>query len=197
MQRLIHVENLNISNRERKIKRTIMWVTVATLAWVIPLTHDYTLRVVYEQTTPLSSSREKKGPENAGDTLPAGTDRVSGGVPTGHDEKIAIIKQAAQKYGIDWKIIFAICKKESNCDSSATGDGGTSFGAYQIHRPAHPDVSVEHARDFAWATDFTAKRLKAHAWMGEDEMVRSHNGLVADHRNDYYVRDVKSIIAKI
>ncbi len=111
--------------------------------------------------------------------------------------RVNTIKRIAKEYGIDWKIIAAICKKESRCDSSRIGDNGRSIGAYQINRPAHPDVTIENAKDFEWSTDFTANRLKKNEWMGEDEMIRSHNGLYADHRNDNYVSDVKSIMKSL
>lgn len=105
---------------------------------------------------------------------------------------LSIIKKTAEKHGIDWKIVQAICQKESQCDSSKTGDSGKSWGAYQIYSVAHPEITESQARDFEWATEWTVKRLKAHAHLGEYNMIRSHNGLVT--WNDYYVDDVYSIM---
>jgi hypothetical protein len=121
---------------------------------------------------------------------------VEGGGNSGQDESpLSIedkIRKVAEKYEIDWKILKAICIKESNCDSSRTGDGGKSWGAYQIYSVAHPNITEEQARDFDWSTEWTAQRLNAHKHLGEYEMIRSHNGLVT--WNNYYVDDVYKIM---
>ena len=151
-------------------------------------------------------SWDARQPQNTSGSLPMAAENgneVENGV-LATDYKIKIIKEASKKYGIDWKIVYAICEKETRCnpdiDCKTKGghcDNYTSVGAYQIHRPAHPDVTDEHAKNFKWSTDFTANRLKKNEWRGEDEMIRSHNGLYADHRNDYYVEDVKKIMKSL
>lgn len=57
--------------------------------------------------------------------------------------------------------IFALVSCESNYDSSAVGDHGTSFGLAQIHLPAHPDVSREMALDPEWSLNYIIREFKA------------------------------------
>ena len=108
--------------------------------------------------------------------------------------QVEVIKKVAEKEGIDWKILYAICKKESNCTANRVGDGGRSFGAFQIHTGYHPSITWEQATDLEWAAEWTAKRLKRHAHLGEYTMIRSHNGLVKNNANAYYVEDIYRIM---
>ena len=66
--------------------------------------------------------------------------------------------------GISWKtwlnmypVLEAVVKCESNYNPAAVGDHGKSIGIFQIHLPAHPDVSRAEAKDpwfsLAWAID--------------------------------------------
>ena len=41
----------------------------------------------------------------------------------------------------------AIAKCESGLRTTAVGDGGKSFGVWQIHLPAHPDITAQQACD--------------------------------------------------
>lgn len=50
---------------------------------------------------------------------------------------------------------------ESGWNPGASGDGGTSFGAYQIHLPAHPGVTEAQAKDPAFATRYMLKAYEA------------------------------------
>ena len=56
-----------------------------------------------------------------------------------------------------WPELEAIAKCESNFNPKAIGDHGKSIGVFQIHLPAHPDVSKVQALDpfysLAWAID--------------------------------------------
>lgn len=109
---------------------------------------------------------------------------------------IGTIKPIAEKYNLDWKILVALCLKESQCRADRVGDSGWSFGYYQIHQKYHPNT-IKCAKDLECATEWTAKRLKRHENLGTREMVRSHNGLVANNANAYYVEDVYEIIEKL
>jgi hypothetical protein len=112
------------------------------------------------------------------------------------DASRTLIQKVAAREGIDWKILYAICKKESNCEDRI-GDGGKSIGPFQIHTGYHPTISPEKAKDLEWSAEWTAKRLKRFAHLGEKEMVRSHNGLVPNNANAYYVEDVYQIISNL
>lgn len=43
---------------------------------------------------------------------------------------------------------------ESGMDPNSVGDQGTSYGAWQIHLPAHPEATVAKAEDPIWAANF-------------------------------------------
>ncbi len=51
-----------------------------------------------------------------------------------------------------------------NCESGfnplAVGDHGTSYGLWQIHLPAHLDVTKEQALDPVWSTRWAMAQLK-------------------------------------
>lgn len=113
------------------------------------------------------------------------------------DSKLQTIKRISTEHDMDWKVVKAICDVESNCNSDRVGDNGNSFGAYQIYRPAHPNITHDQACNFEWATEFTVKRLKRHENMGREEMIRSHNGLPSDMRNMWYVDRVKNRISQL
>lgn len=109
---------------------------------------------------------------------------------------IEAIQEVASKEGIDWKILYGICKKESNCNPDRVGDNGNSYGAFQIHQKYHPGT-IECAKDLKCSAEWTAKRLKRHAGLGEWKMIQSHNGLLANNANAYYVEDVYEIIENL
>jgi|GEM_PF-5901442 len=96
-----------------------------------------------------------------------------------------IIKRVSEEYGIDWKMIYAVCLVESNCDTGRVGDNGKSFGAFQIHLPSHPDITKEQATDFEWSLRWTIEHGLKYA---DDPEVfyRNHNGLYKT-TNDWYV----------
>ena len=65
--------------------------------------------------------------------------------------QIALYAQTAGFTGTGLVNATAIALAESNGDPNAIGDGGTSFGLWQIHTPAHPEVSAAMAFDPATA----------------------------------------------
>ena len=107
-----------------------------------------------------------------------------------------IVKSVASKYDMDWRILWAVCKVESNCNSDRIGDSGNSYGAFQINLPSHPNITKEQAFDFKWSADWTAKRLKNNEWRGRDEMIRSHNG-IGKKTNQWYVSRVLEEYSKV
>lgn len=64
----------------------------------------------------------------------------------------AVLKLATSVGFPDPKMATAIACAESRCNPRAIGDGGTSFGLWQIHRSAHP-----------WATDLFNPESNARA----------------------------------
>jgi hypothetical protein len=54
---------------------------------------------------------------------------------------LASLRQLARSAGFpDVDTAAAVAMAESGGNPSAIGDGGTSFGLWQIHLPAHPEV---------------------------------------------------------
>ena len=96
-----------------------------------------------------------------------------------------IIKRVSREYGIDWKIVYAICLVESNCDTSRVGDNDESYGAFQIHLPSHPEITKERATDFEWSLRWTIEYGLKYAEKPE-VFFKNHNGLYKT-TNDWYV----------
>lgn len=92
---------------------------------------------------------------------------------------LATIQGVAKDENMDWKILYAICEEESRgCKSQhEIGDGGDSWGWFQINHPAHPEITRDEAYDLAWSARWTAERLKHYAEQGGwDYAIRKHNG---------------------
>lgn len=90
-------------------------------------------------------------------------------------------REAATRYGVPLNVLYGLIDLESNWDPNAIGDGGTSFGLVQIHRPAFPSISRTQALDPEFAIDFAAKNLKQRydrygSW---DAAIAAHNSPVA------------------
>lgn len=70
----------------------------------------------------------------------------------------------ASVYFADPATACAVCQAESGDNPSALGDGGTSFGLFQIHAPAHPDFDVSRAFDPAYNAQYAAKLQASSGW---------------------------------
>ena len=51
----------------------------------------------------------------------------------------SMIVNIAQQEGVDPSLALAVAQHESGFNPNAVGDGGNSFGLFQIHQPSHPD----------------------------------------------------------
>lgn len=51
----------------------------------------------------------------------------------------SMIVNIAQQEGVDPSLALAVAQQESAFNPNAVGDGGNSFGLFQIHQPSHPD----------------------------------------------------------
>lgn len=56
--------------------------------------------------------------------------------------------------------VIATIACESNFNPQAIGDRGNSFGLAQVHRPSHPQYSVETLTDPKWSIDFMIQEFK-------------------------------------
>lgn len=143
-------------------------------------------------TSPVADT---KSPSESGESVTVKT-KTTGGAFSPVAPQVEVIKKVAEKEGIDWKVLYGICVKESNCNSDRVGDSGNSYGAFQIHQKYHPGT-VECAKDLKCSAEWTAKRLKRFSNLGEWKMIQSHNGLLANNANAYYVEDVLQIIQSL
>lgn len=73
----------------------------------------------------------------------------------------AILEAYAAHYGIDSKTFVATAECESSFNANAVGDHDSSFGIFQIHLPAHPDITQAEAEDPFWATNWAAQQFAA------------------------------------
>lgn len=96
------------------------------------------------------------------------------------------IKQIADEYGMDWKLLYSVCKVESNCEPGKVGDSGGSIGWFQISLVHHPDVTEEQANDLKWSAEWTVKHCEKYK---DDLKMFSlcHNGIGKYPRNQWYV----------
>jgi hypothetical protein len=61
--------------------------------------------------------------------------------------------------GVDVSTALAIAKCESNFNGKAVGDHGTSFGTYQIHLPAHPNITKAQALNPTFAINWSINQM--------------------------------------
>lgn len=65
-----------------------------------------------------------------------------------HDPRvIALVTRAARKYGVDPAAALAVATAEGGVRFGAVGDGGTSFGPFQLHVGG----ALPHGKDASWA----------------------------------------------
>lgn len=82
-----------------------------------------------------------------------------------------ILRSYAIKYEINSDEFVATAKCESKFEAKARGDYEndipTSFGVFQIHLPAHPDITKEQALNPLFAIDWAAQQFadgRAYMW---------------------------------
>lgn len=108
---------------------------------------------------------------------------------------VTLIKKVAEEEGIDWKLLYAICKVESNCTPETIGDHGDSWGAFQINKPAHPTLTQKEAFDIEWSAKWTANHGKAYK-DNPNLFFKNHNG-IGKTTNDWYVERCNKIYASL
>lgn len=87
---------------------------------------------------------------------------VDGPVPTSGSGNAVV--DAIKSVASNNRVLLAMLmgsKLEGGWTTSAAGDGGTSFGPFQIHLPAHPGVSKEQAMDPVFAAKYMLKSYEA------------------------------------
>lgn len=129
--------------------------------------------------------------ENAG-ALQEKVEEFGVSAPMPDTPAIKIIKRISMQEGIDWKLVYAVCLKESGCNMSLNCenqvgkcDWGKSFGAYQIYNPKLDPERKRMAENFEEATLWTIK----HGMRFKDDpavFFKNHNGL-AKTTNQWYV----------
>lgn len=98
------------------------------------------------------------------------------------------------------KDLKALCTLETNCNPERIGDGGKSYGLYQIHRGYHPDITIEQAKDIEWSTQWTLNRLKYYGYddsARRDYAIMKHNGTPGTPKTLAYLAKFKKIRASL
>lgn len=190
------------SKFEKKLRKVAMWfvIDVVVIAVAVTLFQEALNSSYHVEITRWDASQEPELGKLMADPQGKGKDGVSVEEGEVSPDPLLTIKKVAKEEGVDWKVLYAIGEKESQYQPNRIGDThlpNPSIGYFQINTWYHKDVTREQANDLEWSARWTAKRLQRNAWRGLEEMIRSHNGLVADHHNDWYVDDVKQIIATL
>ena len=131
MNRLVKIENLNISKRERRIKRTMRWAIIATLAWIVPFTTEIPEKKwVFENV--YAGVREM--PENVS-SPETGTAEDGAGVEGGNTGEDVVAK-IAKTFPENPDVMVAIAKAESGLNPKATNvnrNGSSDIGLFQVN----------------------------------------------------------------
>lgn len=78
------------------------------------------------------------------------------------EEIKALIISEAEEAGYQAPLFaIRVAQCESSLNPTAKGDGGNSYGLWQIHLPSHPDITKEQALDPQWSTDWAMKQMAA------------------------------------
>lgn len=72
-----------------------------------------------------------------------------------------VLNYYARKYGIDAEQFTATARCESHFRHTAVGDGGNSFGVFQIHLPSHPTIGKDQALDPWFNIEWSAQQFAA------------------------------------
>jgi uncharacterized protein YceK len=120
-------------------------------------------------------------------------------------EVVDTIVGIANEMSFNWQIVYSICVLESGCGTIMEGDGGHSLGWYHIYRENVCEYNGNRAGcikdadrlDIHKSTRWTVKRLLANQNLGRYNMIRSHNGLYPDHRNERYVSRIEDFVAML
>jgi hypothetical protein len=62
--------------------------------------------------------------------------------------------------GVDPQMAIGIAEAEGQFDTNSVGDHGTSYGTWQIHLPAHKDITKEQATNLIWSTQWSLNEMK-------------------------------------
>lgn len=62
--------------------------------------------------------------------------------------------------GVNPQMALAIAHDESQFNPQAVGDHGESLGIWQIHMPAHKEITPQNARDVVFSTEWAISQLK-------------------------------------
>lgn len=107
-------------------------------------------------------------------------------------EKLIIIKNIAEKHGIDPSDLYGLLSAESwNLDIFAIGDHGKAFGVAQINFDHHPYVSQGEAFNFSWSVNFAARLLNQNGYQRNSfNAIRRYNGSLENPETFKYAKRV-------
>lgn len=109
-------------------------------------------------------------------------------------------KQVCEEEGLGeycWKDIMGIAWKETRFNCQAVGDGGKSFGCFQIHTGFHPNVSKLEAENIDYAVRWVLNFLKGKGYPEyRSYSIRKFNGSATNPVTKKYLDDINNFIIK-
>lgn len=111
------------------------------------------------------------------------------------DSLTTILSRVCKGNSLCIKDLKAICTVETHCNPLAIGDGGFSYGAFQLYLKVHKTVSIQQAQDFEWSATWTYNHLLAYGYPTyRTQAIQCHNGCA---KNNGYAQKVLSISNKL
>lgn len=167
---------------------------IALILLIFILKYEYERRGVWEfnntsvvAVVQASESAHSGSPETNGNPVPSEVGDVSTAarkVASPDRAAIETIQKVARETETDWKLLWSICQVESHCDTDQIGDGGKSYGAFQIFQPVHKGTS-KLAFDLEWSARWTAEHGKDYK-DNPAMFFKKHNG-IAKTTNQWYI----------
>jgi len=109
--------------------------------------------------------------------------------------------EACKHHGLDNENcrldLMGIIYRETGDFTNKIGDGGKSYGVFQIHLGYHKHITVEQANDIYFATKWTLARMIHNGYKNDrDRAIRMHNGSPTNPKTYAYLQTVNSYINK-
>lgn len=183
-------------------RSVILFVVVLVLGWLILViaTHQ---KDVQAPTLPAQAVGVQEAPEEpdlSGIAYITKTEETSAKAqPVApktkvDDSLVSIFSKVCDGKDYCVKDLYAMAMKETRLNPLAVGDGGKSYGLFQIHRGYHPDITVAQAQDPLWAATWTLNRLESKGYpLYRSSAIMAHNGTPGTSKTLAYLASVNAI----
>lgn len=192
---------------QRLYKQVIFWVALSCAIVMVSVWNHYSLeynKVASQAIESIKSNIHVQKVKAETVRQEVQTKKVVLAIPEAKESVEQMIRRIAkeecdkQKLG-DYCVddLAAIGYTESRFDCSVIGDGGKSFGCFQIHRGWHPDVSVAQAKDLKFAINWTLNRMVHYGYPTmRSYSIMKHNGTPGTVKTKAYLATVNNFLKK-